>query len=225
MNHQRTEIVMVVDRSGSMHAIRDDAEGGMRNFIEEQKKAPGEAFLTIIQFNDKPEVVCDAKPINEVAQYTLNPNGYTALLDAVGLAIDKTGARLAAMPEAERPALVVIVVITDGQENSSCEYSGNKIKEMISRQEKDYNWKFVYLNSDLAGFAFGRALGFGINTSAVYGSSGASSRMAYALVSSSLCAERCRAAADKNYVPSIDSMTFSDEDRKAMLDKGSKSSK
>jgi hypothetical protein len=148
-----TDITLVVDRSGSMEQIRQDAEGGVNSFIAQQAKEPGEALLTLVQFDTEYDFIHKGVPILQVPKYELIPRGRTALLDAVGRAINETGERLAKMDELDRPGLVVFVVMTDGLENSSVEFSKAKIKEMIERQQERYNWHFTFLGANQDAFA------------------------------------------------------------------------
>ena len=148
-----------VDRSGSMGAIRTDAEGGINSFIEQQSKEPGEALLTLVQFNTQYEFIHSGKPIKRVSQYKLQPSGSTALLDAVGRAINETGARLSAMDESQRPGLVVFVIVTDGQENASREFNRTQIRQMIEHQQSVYRWQFTFLAANQDAFAEGASLG------------------------------------------------------------------
>lgn len=165
MRSDLTDITLVVDRSGSMQEIRDDAEGGVNAFIAAQAQAPGDAFLTLVQFDTEYEFVHQGTPIRDVGPYTLYPRGSTALLDAVGRAINETGERLAKMPEAARPALVIFVVMTDGHENSSHEFTKAKIKEMIEHQQSVYSWHFTFLGANQDAFA--EAGGMGIQAAGV----------------------------------------------------------
>ena len=135
MRTDLTDITLVVDRSGSMEQIREDAEGGVNSFISQQAKEPGEALLTLVQFDTEYEFLHTGVPIQNVPRYELVPRGMTALLDAVGRAINETGERLAKMPQPDRPGLVIFVVMTDGQENSSKEFNKSQVKEMIERQQ------------------------------------------------------------------------------------------
>ena len=158
MRNDLTEIVMVIDRSGSMQPIVKDAEGGVNSFIEEHRK-DGDVILTLCQFNSSYEFVYDAVPIQAVGKFELRPSGTTALFDALGSSIDRTGERLSVMPEKDRPGLVIFVIVTDGMENSSREYTADKIKEMIDHQTCVYNWQFVYLGANQDAFAVASALG------------------------------------------------------------------
>ena len=159
MRSDLTDITLVIDRSGSMEEIRTDAEGGVNAFIREQAQQPGEALLTLVQFDDEHEFVHRGIPIKQTPAYTLVPRGSTALLDAVGRAINETGDRLAKMPEQHRPGLVIFVIVTDGLENSSREFSKARVKEMIQRQQSQYNWHFTFLGADQDAFAEAGGMG------------------------------------------------------------------
>ena len=168
MRNDLSDVTVVLDRSGSMASCRDDAEGGLNTFIEEQKKHPGETLFTLVQFDTEYEFVHKGKPIREVGPCQLVPRGMTALLDAVGRAIAETGERLAAMPEPDRPGLVVFVIVTDGQENSSKEYTKPQIKEMIERQQNDYKWQFSFLGANQDAFAEAGGIGIALDGTANY---------------------------------------------------------
>lgn len=165
MKTDLTDITLVVDRSGSMAQVREDAEGGVNSFIEQQAKEPGEALLTLVQFDTEYEFLHKGVPISQVPKYELVPRGMTALLDAVGRAINETGERLAKMDEQDRPGLVVFVVMTDGEENSSKEFSKADIKAMIQRQQDKYHWHFTFLGANQDAFA--EAGGMGIAAAGV----------------------------------------------------------
>lgn len=154
-----TDVTLIVDRSGSMLAIRSEAERGVNDFIASQVAVPGELLLSLVQFDTTCEVLHHAVPVANVPRYTLQPRGNTALLDAIGRSIDETGLRLAAMPEAERPGLVMMVILTDGAENASSTYSYDRIAEMIQHQQSVYSWKFIFLSSDLNAIRSAKDLG------------------------------------------------------------------
>ena len=168
MRTDLSDITLVVDRSGSMSSCQPDAQGGINTFIEEQKKLKGEALLSLIQFDTEYEWIHKGKPINEVGRYELQPRGFTALLDAVGKAIIETGERLKAIPENERPGLVIIAIVTDGQENSSKEFSKKQIKEMITQQQDVYKWQFTFLGANQDAFAEAGSMGFNYQTVSNY---------------------------------------------------------
>lgn len=155
MKTDLTEIVVVLDESGSMHSIETDATGGFNKFLEEQKAIPGEANITVVKFNTVAAPLyegvrlADAKTLDKT---NYKPGGNTALYDAVGQAVDNLGKRLAAMNEADRPGKVIMVIITDGEENSSKEYRQDRIKQMVEHQRSVYKWEFVFLaaNQDAA---------------------------------------------------------------------------
>jgi uncharacterized protein YegL len=158
------EIVVVLDQSGSMDSIVNDAIGGFNTFLKAQQQLPGEANFSLILFNTTNHYeerylsapIKDVKPLDNT---TYIPNRGTPLYDAVGTAIDKLGEKLAAMKEEDRPEKVVFVILTDGEENSSTDYAYAKIKEMITHQTDAYKWQFVFLASNMDAKAIGTSLG------------------------------------------------------------------
>ena len=156
-----TEIISLVDRSGSMQSILDDAIGGFNIFLAAQQRQPGEAELSLILFDHEYQVVHQAVDIQQVEplnQDTYVPRGSTALLDAVGKTIDAVGERLAATPESERPSQVIISILTDGYENASQTYSKPKVAEMIKHQTEKYNWAFEFQAANMDAFAAAKEL-------------------------------------------------------------------
>lgn len=148
MRSDLSDITIIMDTSGSMGDCHDEAVTGINHFVESQRKLPGDALLTLIQFNNHSQVVFSGRPLKDVSKVDFQPNGMTALLDAVGLAIDNAGERLSAMQESERPGLVVFVISTDGEENYSSRFTAAQVKEKIEHQQSIYNWKFVFLGAD-----------------------------------------------------------------------------
>jgi len=151
-----TEIICIIDRSGSMDRIKEDAIGGFNTFLEGQKGLPGTAGMTLCLFNDGYSIIHNGVNIQEVPkldEYSYIPGGTTALLDAVGRTIDAVGERLANTPEEERPDKVLVCIITDGLENASREYKKDQIKERIKHQSEKYNWEFIYLGANQDAFA------------------------------------------------------------------------
>lgn len=152
MNDQLSELVCVMDRSGSMDSIRSDAIGGFNSFLADQKRGPGDARLTLVLFDHEYQVRYDNAPIEGVQPLdgeSYVPRGRTALLDAVGQAIDSAGQRLADTPEAERPGKVIVAILTDGLENASTYYSRSRIAEMIQHQREIYDWEFLFLGANM----------------------------------------------------------------------------
>jgi hypothetical protein len=164
MQKDVTEIVIVMDRSGSMADWQKDAEGGLNSFVREQAAAPGTARITLVQFDTEYEVVFAGVPAKEVPTIALHPRGGTALVDAVGRAVNDTGRRLAALPESERPGLVVVAIVTDGEENSSREFRRDQIRQMIEHQQGVYGWRFTFLGADANSFAEAASIGIAPQT-------------------------------------------------------------
>jgi len=162
MKQDYSEIACVLDRSGSMSSILDDTIGGFNTFIEEQKKLPGTANVTLVLFDDKCEVPYNAIPLKDLPKLdstTFVPRGMTALHDALGKTINTLGERLAKMSEDERPSTVILCIITDGHENSSKEFTAQKIKEMITKQQEVYSWRIVFLAANIDATDVGESIG------------------------------------------------------------------
>ena len=140
-----THLTLVVDRSGSMSDIRDDAQGGIQELLREQFAESGKLTVTLVQFDDVAEDV--ARLATAPFEYELHPRGTTALLDTVGREIAQTGIDLGALAESERPGRVVFVVVTDGHENASTEYTLEKLRADIARQRDQFNWQFQFIGA------------------------------------------------------------------------------
>lgn len=154
MKENYVHITFVIDESSSMCYDRENVRNGFNTFMEEQRKEiKGDATFSLYKFNREVTNVFfmeDVKNIPNLNRDNYWPNGSTALYDAIGIAVDETGKKLASMREEDRPSKVIVVIMTDGEENSSNTYSLSRIQEMISLQEKTYSWKFVYLGAELA---------------------------------------------------------------------------
>lgn len=164
MKENLTEIVFILDRSGSMRSLTSDTIGGYNTFIENQKNEPGEAVLTTILFDDQYEVLhngVDIKTVKEMTNKEYFARGCTALLDAIGKTINTVGERLKNTKEEDRPSKVIFVITTDGFENASKEFTQPNIKEMIEHQTNKYNWQFMFLGANID--AVGTAQSFGIS--------------------------------------------------------------
>ena len=169
-----TDISIVLDRSGSMASVRDDTIGGYNTFLSEQKAILGPCTLTLVQFDTEYECIYKAVPVQSVTPLdtqTFIPRGGTALLDAIGRTVLETGARLSAMPENDRPGKVLFVILTDGEENSSHEFTIDRIHDMIKHQREVYKWQFVFLGANQDAIATGTSMGVQPDSSLTYAAS------------------------------------------------------
>ena len=147
-----SEIICIVDRSGSMSSIKEDAIGGFNTFLAGQKKVEGDANLTLVLFDHEYLLIHDAVPLGDVSdldETTFEPRGMTAMNDAIGRTIDDVGARLAKTAEDLRPEKVIVAILTDGMENASKDYTKRKIAGMIEHQTNKYNWEFFFLAANM----------------------------------------------------------------------------
>lgn len=157
-----TDITVVLDRSGSMDSIKDDTIEAFNGFLTSQRQGTGTARISLVQFDDRYDVVYEAVTVDRAPalnEKTFQPRGSTALLDAMGRAIDVTGWRLQQMAEAERPGTVLFVTLTDGLENSSREFTMDRLNAMISHQRDKYAWEFVFLAANQDAIATAAQLG------------------------------------------------------------------
>ena len=164
-----------------MQSIASDVIGGFNGFLAEQQRQVGDCRLTLIQFDDQYEVVYAAEPIAHASRLTVDlfqPRGSTALLDAIGRTIDGTGGRLAALSEDERPDRVMLVIITDGLENASSDFTRARIFDMISTQRDVFHWSFLFLAANQDAIAEGASVGIGAQQSLNFSATGAGIRAA-----------------------------------------------
>lgn len=187
----KVEIACVLDRSGSMSSIRSDAIGGFNAFLDAQKKIPGEANLSLVLFDNEYEKVYESKELSSVPELTTAtfvPRGSTALFDAVGRTIDDLGAKLDS--SANKPDKVIFVILTDGEENSSQEYSQERIAEMIKHQEEKYSWEFIFLAANQDAFETGSMLNIKACNTANFAATSVGTRDAYAYMSNTVASYR-----------------------------------
>lgn len=180
MNQDLTLIAVVLDRSGSMHSVAADTIGGFNAFIAAQKALPGAAVLTLAQFNTSYELTHDAVPIDlvpDLTAATYQPGGGTALYDAIGRTILATRARVAAMPEDKRPAKTLFVIMTDGQENQSSEFtSKDKIHALVTEQREKHASEFLFIGADINAMSEGVSLGVSCSNAVQYEATPAGTR-------------------------------------------------
>lgn len=171
MNKEMTEMVFILDKSGSMAGLESDTVGGFNALIAKQKKEPGDARITTVLFNHGYELLHDRIPLNGVGPITekeYEVSGTTALLDAVGATIQKIRNVQKSTIEQERAAKVIFVITTDGMENSSCEYTHEKIKALIARQKEEFMWEFIFLGANIDAAAAAEKFGIGKEFAADY---------------------------------------------------------
>ena len=191
MKSNYTHASVLIDRSLSMSSLRNETITGFNNFIKDQQKEDGELTLSLSQFDDEYEVLHDfvnVHKVNPLTNETFVPRGHTKLLDSLGKLIIETGRKIAEMHEDQRPEKVIFVITTDGQENSSREFTTQKIAEMVKHQEEKYNWQFIYLGANQDAFSVGTNLGMtgGVN----YTASAGGTRAMYSSLSKNLVSNR-----------------------------------
>ena len=207
--NDETHIVCVIDKSGSMASKESDVIGGFNKFLSEQKKLEGKAYLTMIQFDNNYEVKTRRTDINHVAELTTKtyiPAGGTALLDSLGRAINEAG----------DDKKVIVLVITDGEENASKEFNGARIKSLVETKT-GAGWSFIYLGAGINSFADAGAMGFNINNTVNYVGSNIGTRAAYATLSASASSYRStgKAVMDSAQLNNIYTETLAKEEKAA----------
>jgi hypothetical protein len=161
MNPNLTEIAYILDRSGSMQPLQEPAVAAFNDFIKSQLDVPGDARLTLIQFDDAYEVPVASMMIQEVPQLTAatyTPRGSTALFDAIGRTIKETDRRISALPDADKPGKVILAIFTDGEENASQEYSSKHISDLIRLYRDEKGWEFLFLAANQDAIASAKSM-------------------------------------------------------------------
>ncbi len=190
-----TEIVCIVDRSGSMHRIREDAIGGFNAFLAEQKELPDPAKLTLVLFNHRYELVHDGVGLQDVPELddrTYAISGSTALLDAVGMTIDNVRNRIETLSDGEKPGAVIVAILPDGLENSSREYTRQQVFEFIKAQ-REAGWEFVFLAANQDAVREGGRMGVDAADARRFAHTGEGIRDAYRYTSGRTAETRRRA--------------------------------
>jgi Mg-chelatase subunit ChlD len=182
---QRTLLVLLVDRSGSMHAIRADMEVGIEALLAEQAREVGVCLLTLAQFDTEYELLYRAMPVAEVDGYELVPRGGTALLDAIGRTVGLVKCQLGELPLDQHPDQVVFAVVTDGMENSSHEWNRDQVMALVKEQGK-CGWHFTLLGANQDAIREGGRLGVAARASLTYDAAPQASRAAMQSLSSSI---------------------------------------
>ncbi len=204
----KTDITIILDRSGSMESVKSDTIGGFNSFLFEQQKIEGEASISLVQFDDQYETVYTDKDLNsagKLTEGTFQPRGMTALYDAVGRTINSVGQRLAETSDTERPDKVVFVILTDGFENASKEFSAVKINKMISHQKEKYSWDFIFIGANQDAVLSAKAIGISANAALTYAANSEGTEAAFGSIAKKVGAYR-----QSNVKASLN---FDDEDR------------
>lgn len=206
-----TEIIALIDRSGSMVTIKSDMIGGFDTFVAEQRKLPGECVVSLYEFDDKFDVLFEEKPLAEVPSLPLEPRGMTALHDALGRAITLVGERLAAKPEEKRPGKVVFLIITDGAENSSREFKIKDVRRLVKHQTDVYGWQFAFLGANIDSFAVGGSYGVSGASTMDYQATAQGTQVMYASVGRSVSAYRTNATNSLSFATDEDEQKKDEE--------------
>ena len=195
-----TELVMIIDRSGSMSGLEADTIGGFNSMIEKQKKEEGEAYVSVVLFDDRSEVLYDrvdiqkVEPMNDKQYYV---RGCTALLDAVGSAIHHIGNVHKYAREEDVPEKTIMIITTDGMENASRLYTYDKVKRMIERQKERYHWEFMFLGANIDAVKEAGRFGISASRAVRYEHDSVGTKLNYAVVSDVVgCARRAASVED-----------------------------
>ncbi len=177
MKEKLTEIVFIIDRSGSMSGLESDTIGGFNGMLKKQKTEKGEAYVTTVLFDDRYELLHDHLSIDKIGEMDETQyftRGCTALLDAVGLTIKK----MENITKHQKDCNVIVIIITDGYENASREYSSKKVKQMVS-DKKEAGWEFVFLGANIDAVETAETIGVDSASTADYHSDSTGIKMAY----------------------------------------------
>ena len=162
-----THVLAIVDRSGSMYTIAKEMTAALNHFFADQAKLEGVCLVDYVQFDGHYEKVFEDVVVGE-AKAVIEPRGSTALVDAIGKGTVELGEKLSNLPEARRPGKVLVVVVTDGGENSSQEWKADQVKKLVSDQQDKYGWDYVFLGANMDAVATGNMYGFKSDKSMTY---------------------------------------------------------
>ena len=193
MKKNLTELVFILDRSGSMAGLEKDTIGGFNAMIEKQKAEDGEAYISTVLFDNYSEVIHDRVALTAVPKLTEKEyyvRGCTALLDAVGGAIHHIGNVHKYAREEDRPEKTLFVITTDGMENASHRYSYDKVKAMITRQKEKYGWEFLFLGANIDAAKEAARFGIDADRAANYHADTLGTKVIYEAMSDAICCAR-----------------------------------
>ena len=207
MRKNLTEIVFIIDRSGSMSGLEQDTIGGFNSMINQQKNAEGEALVSTILFDNVSEVLHDrinVKDIQPLSDHDYMVRGCTALLDAIGGAIHHIGNIHKYARQEDIPEHTMFVITTDGMENASRYYSSNKVKEMIERQKIKYGWEFLFLGANIDAVETAGLFGIDEDRAVNYQCDSEGTALNYEVINEAISAVRCSAPLGSNWKKRID---------------------
>lgn len=206
MKNNITELVCILDRSGSMAGLESDTVGGFNALIEKQRREDGLCYVSTILFNNESTVLHDRVPLEQVramAPGDYVPGGCTALLDAIGGAIRHIGnIHKYARPE-DVPERTVFVITTDGMENASRRYGYGEVKTMLERQKEEHGWEFLFLAANIDAAETAASIGISRDRAANYRSDGAGTELMYSVAAEAVSAMRCGAAMRKGWADKL----------------------
>ena len=197
MKKNLTELVMILDRSGSMSGLESDTIGGYNSMLQKQRETEGEVLVSTVLFDHSIEVLHDRVPLDRVPAMTEKDyyvRGSTALLDAVGGAIHHIGNVHKYAREEDRPEKTIFVITTDGMENASHEYSYDRVKEMVERQKEKYGWEFLFLGANIDAIATAGRFGISADRAANYHSDRKGTKLNYEVLADAVSDMRCCAS-------------------------------
>ena len=207
MKKNFTELIFILDRSGSMNGLEADTIGGFNAMIEKQKKAKGEALVSTVLFDNVSEVIHDRVNIMDIRPMTdrdYTVGGCTALLDAIGGAIHHIGNVHKYARQEDVPEHTMFVIITDGMENASRFYRSERVKQMIERQKERYGWEFLFLGANIDAVETAGRFGIGADRAVNYHSDRRGTRLNYEVLSEAISAVRCSAPLGADWKRRID---------------------
>ena len=207
MKKNLTEIVFILDRSGSMAGLEDDTIGGFNAMIQKQKGEDGEAYVSTVLFDNYSEVIHDRVDIKKIEPMTRKDyyvRGCTALLDAVGKAIHHIGNVHKYAREEDRPEKTIFVITTDGMENASRQYDYGKVKAMIQRQKEKYGCEFLFLGANIDAAKEAARFGITEDCAANYHADSVGTAVIYEAVSEAVCNVRASRPMSKEWKRNID---------------------
>ena len=207
MRKNLTEIVFILDRSGSMSGLEADTIGGFNSMIEKQKKAEGEALISTVLFDNISEVIHDRVSVQNIKPMTAEDytvRGCTALLDAIGGAIHHIGNVHKYARAEDVPEHTMFVITTDGMENASRRYDSEKVKKMIERQKENYGWEFLFLGANIDAVETAKHFGISEDRAVNYHSDSEGTQLNYEVVSEAICSVRCSAPLSADWKKRID---------------------